>query len=138
MSLESQRRVTVHIDWPGLGDMGIWARRTGGNADSEETKFPPGGMEEEIALGGRQTVDNVTVARLYDRAVLPKRRLLLQARGNARVSVHDQVLDRNKDPLGSPAVWTGVLKAFTLPDADSTSNDPALVELELSSDGVTA
>jgi hypothetical protein len=137
MSLESQSAVSVRIDADGLGDLGVWSRRTGGNADSEETKFPPGGMADEISLGGRGTFDNITVAKLF-RDLIPYRRSLLNARGGARVTVSDQPLDRDKNPIGVPTVYVGTLKAVNFGDSDSTSNDPKLIELEITTDGIAA
>ncbi len=135
---EDSRLVTVWIDWPGLGDLGIFAKRGGGDADSEESKFPPGGGQKEIALGGRQTVDNVTADKLVTPAELPKRNALLDARGKARMVVSDVFIDEDDNPVETGMTWTGKYKKFTYPDADSTSNDPALLQLEMTAEDVTA
>jgi hypothetical protein len=55
--------VTVSVD---DRDLGIFDQKTGGEIDSEESKYNPGGMVGEISLGGRRTIGNVTVERYYD------------------------------------------------------------------------
>lgn len=140
MSLESRSRVTVNIDYPGLGGLGTFTTRTGGNADSEETKHAPGGMEGEEALGGRPTTENVTTSRRFkpDRDG-PLRNALFAARGaSARMTVVDQPLGPDGNAWGSPTVWTGVLKSFNMPDSDANSNDVAMFELEQSTDALVA
>lgn len=140
MSLENQRLVTVYVDWPGLGALGTFDKRSGGNAGSENTKYPPGGMEPEISLGGRQTTEDVTAARLYkrerDRALIGA---LLAARGVASMSISDQALDRSKNPYGDPVTFTGTLGEVQYPDADSESDDAALLTLVMNADaGIVA
>jgi hypothetical protein len=140
MSLESQTRVTVRIDAPGLGNLGVFTKKAGGQADSEESKYPQGGMEAEESFGGRQTHDNTTVMRAFKRGRdLPLRRALLEARGKGyNMVIAVQALDEDKNPVDTPTVYVGTYKSFTMPDADSTSNDPAEFTLEQTTTGITA
>jgi hypothetical protein len=135
MSLESLSRVTASVD--GIGPLGQFATRTGGNADSEEAKHSDGGGLPERALGGRPTTENVTITREFrpDRD-LPLRNRLLAARGRRHMVVTDQPLDADYNAIGSPTVWTGIVKSVNMPDSDSMSNDPAMVEIEMSTDAV--
>jgi hypothetical protein len=137
MAREDQRRVTVSVD--GVGSLGVFDSKTGGNADSEETKYRPGGMATEISLGGPQTMENVTVGRLFDLfrdlPVLPQ---LFAARGKASVTITDQPLDADGNAFGKPVVYHGKLKAVQMPDHDSNSNDAAKLELECSIAGTPA
>lgn len=143
MSLESQRLVTVNVEsgaWGTLGDLGTFEVRTGGNATSENTGYHPGGMGEFVQLGGQQTTEDVTVNRVLirerDRPLIGP---LLAARGRAKVTVGDSLLDKSKNPYGAPVVWTGILGDVTYPDADAESSDPARLILVINADGgVTA
>jgi hypothetical protein len=63
MSLEALSRVTASVD--GIGNLGVFATRTGGNADSEEASTPTAAACPS-ALGGRPTTENVTITRRYD------------------------------------------------------------------------
>ncbi len=131
MSRVDQWRNTVTVE--GFGDLGVFDTFEGGAADSEETKYKPGGMEPEITLGGSRTFDNVTLARLYqhDRDHHLSRQLMNKA-GEADVTIKRQPLDKegNADPALTPHVYKGTLKAVTPPTSDSTSSDPNTFEIE--------
>lgn len=135
MSREDQYNVTVTIE--GLTpnpNLGTFDKFAGGEVDSEESTYPPGGMAQRIALGGRQTVGNVTVGRLYDlsrdHSIAKK---LMSLCGKANMTVTKQPLTVDGVATGVPLVYTGKLKRCTPPDHDSESSSPAIIELEMSS-----
>lgn len=124
------------IDW---GGQNIWDTKTGGEVDSSATTYSPGGMEKEVALGGKQLTGNVTLTRLYrqerDHLRLQK---LMNAAGKASCKILQQPLDEdgNASPTLPPLVYTGKLKRVTPPDVDSTTQDtPALIEVEVTIEG---
>jgi hypothetical protein len=133
MSRQDQYNVTVTV---GGTDLGTFDKMSGGAMDSEESKYHPGGMAPQISLGGRTMVDNITVSRLYkldrDRQLIPA---LLAGVGKAEVTCNKQSLDINGHSFGSPITYTGILKRVGFPDVDSESNDAALFELEVTTDG---
>lgn len=117
--------------------LGVWDKRSGGEVDSEEYKYNPGGMVEPISLGGRRTVGNITVSRNY-RLVRDHQdisQLLINGVGRARMSVAAQPLDINGVPFGRSIVWAGTLKRCTLPEHDSEGSDAAMIELEITPEG---
>ena len=120
-------------------DLGIWDTFSGGELDSEETKYRPGGMESEISLGGRQTTGNVTIGRYLDRARdWPLIKWLSTQRGVGRVNIGLTPLAFDGARGGDPLVYTGTLKQTTIPDLDSTGNDATKVELEVTCVGNVA
>jgi len=129
MSRQDQYNVTVQID--GLGDLGTFDKFTGGEVDSDEQKYRPGGMANPISLGGAVTMGNVTVSRLYvlerDHAIMHQ---LLSLVGVAAITASKQPLDTNKVPYGRPLVYRGKIKQVTPPDHDSTSSDPGVYDIE--------
>ena len=131
MSRQDMYSVSVRIDWPGLGDLGVFDTFKGGEADSDEQKYRPGGMAPPVSLGGAVTMGNITIERLY---VLERDHViahsLYAATGVATVTVSKQPLDFNKVPYGRPLVYVGKLKKVNPPQHDSTSSDPGLLELE--------
>lgn len=133
MSTERNFLVTVTAD----GDpAGTFDSFEGGDGDSEETRYAPGGMGDEESLGGRQTRENFTVGRRYR----PERdatlfRRLDSRRGSAVITASRQALDRDKNPVGTPDVFRGVLKKVTGPKHDSMGNDVAKFTLEVAPDG---
>lgn len=119
---------------------GIWDKKTGGAIDSEETKYYPGDMQDPVSLGGRKTVENLTLSRLCrvqrDWQALPS---LIAAVGKAKVTVADQAKDIDGNASGIRAiVYNGTLKRVTPPDADSESSGAALIEIEVTIDGFPA
>lgn len=127
-------RVTVDGE-----DFGKWEKKTGGQGDSEETKVRLAGMGPQVSLGGSQTIENVTVTKLYDLDVdAPRLARLYSRRGKATVQVIQTPLDRDGHTYGPPVTWTGTLKAVTAPDVDAEGTDAAMVELEVAVDSVVA
>jgi len=126
-------RVTVFI--AGI-NFGVWDKKTGGQVDSEENSYKPGGMVPPVSLGGSKNVDNIVVSRLYrqERDHTAVQRLFGWC-GKATMSVHQQPLDMDAQPFGNPIVWRGTLKRVMPPDVDSESNDAAMLELEMTVDG---
>jgi hypothetical protein len=117
-------------------DLEVWDKISGGEVDSDESKYRPGGMAAEVSLGGSRTLGELTLSRAYDylrdHPLIP---WLISRVGAGRCIVGRQPLDVNGVPQGSPTTYTGTLKTVTLPDTDSMSNDAALIELAVTPDG---
>lgn len=122
----------------GIRNLGTWDQKEGGEIDSEENKYKPGGMAAEISLGGTKTLGNITFRRYYDWARDDPHMAWLIARvGSGRGSMGIQMLDVHGNPQGGLLNYGGTLKAVVPPDLDSTSNDPAMLECEFTIDTVT-
>jgi hypothetical protein len=55
---------------------------------------------------------------------------LIALAGRAIITVNKQPLDLNKVPYGRPLIYQGKVKTVTPPEHDSTSSDPAMLEIE--------
>jgi hypothetical protein len=126
-------QVTVKI---GDTKYGVWDKLSGGEVDSEEFKYKPGGMLPPVSLGGSKNVGNITISRLYrlgrDHT---KAQDLINAVGKAVVTVTKQPLDVDGNAYGVPIVWNGILKRVTFPEHDSESSSPGLIEIEVTPEG---
>jgi hypothetical protein len=123
-------RILVQI---GGNDWGTWDKKTGGELDSDEVKYYPGGMEAVQSLGGRITPANLVLQRLYDRKDDHDRiQSLFNAVGKQNVKVTQRPLTLNGDGYGKLVTWTGVLKRVLVPDVDSEATSAALIEIEVS------
>jgi hypothetical protein len=122
-------RLTLRVNHENYG---VWDKKTGGDADSNELKYNPGSMVPAISLGGHETPANVTLQRLYD-VIDDNNKLnkLLNGVGKHDATVTQQPLDFDGNPYGKAAVWHGTLKRVVIPDVDSESNTAALVEVEI-------
>jgi hypothetical protein len=130
---QDQYNVTVVIDGE---DLGTFDKFTGGEIDSEETTYKPGGMGARVSLGGSVNVGNVTISRLYDiEREQPIIHRLLARVGKGQMTVNKQPLDVDGNVYGRPLVYTGKLKQVNPPEVDSESSDAALLELEMTPAG---
>jgi hypothetical protein len=113
--------------------LGIWDKKTGGDLDSDEVKYYPGGMGDALSLGGRLVPNNVTLQRLYDlQDDHDNINYLLQAVGHGAVKVTQRPLQLNGQGYGKLVTWNGILKRVLIPDVDSEATSAALIEIEVS------
>lgn len=128
-------RVYATVDGKDLGLFETWS---GGDGDSDDTRYTEGGGNE-IPLGGKQTREPITVGRLFksdrDLAVYP---WLDSRRGKGDAVFTKQVVDDEENPVGSAIVRRGKLKKVTDPEADKGSSDASTFELEMSPNAVGA
>lgn len=121
----------VSVSVPGLGNLGIFDKRTGGDVDSDEQKYRPGAMGDPVSLGGAVTMSNVVLERNY---VLERDHVIIHAlmalAGVGDITASAQPLDTNKVPFGRPIVETGKIKQVAFPDHDSTSSNPGMLHIE--------
>lgn len=136
---EDTYRVTVQIAHPRTGVMlnyGVFDKMSGGEVDSDETRYYPGGMAPPISLGGRKTVSNVVVSRIYklgrDHDVYQQ---LVNSVGKSRGVVIKQPLDIDANVYGRPIVYNCTLKRVKAPDVDSETSGAGLLEMEFTVEG---
>ena len=134
-------RVNVSIEHPTNGNMidyAVFDKLTGGEVDSEEAVYRPGGMGARESLGGTVTYTNVIVSRFYrlerDHSVVGQMRACV---GKSNMIVSKQPLDIHGGTEGKPIVYRGTLKRLGLPEHDSMSNDAGLFELEMTVESIT-
>jgi hypothetical protein len=109
---------------------GIWDKKSGGGVDSEELIYYPGAMQPPISLGGRKTVAQVTLQRLYRlQRDHDKIQQLIDAVGRSVVEIQQHPMDIHGNIYGSPIVYNGTLKTLNLPDHDSEANAAAMIEV---------
>ena len=131
---KDQHRVTVTVDGRSLG---VWDVLTGGETDTDELTYKPGGMAPAISLGGIVTVGQLIVSRIYqlERDHLQVHWLLGRV-GKGNVVINKAVLDEDRNAFGQPLVTRGKLKRVTPPEVDSNSTDAATIEIEITPQGV--
>lgn len=118
---------------------GIWDAKSGGEIDSNELKYPPGGMQPPISLGGDKLVGNVVVSRIYDRVDDgSKLNELMAAAGRGRTTLTQRAMDPDGNEFGQSITYVGTLKRVSPPDTDSKSNDEARIECEITVEGYPA
>jgi hypothetical protein len=125
-----------HVGATKFTDTGIWDKRSGGELDSEETTYYPGGMADRISLGGRVTPGNNTLSRLFrgerDQDNLGK---FFAGVGRSAIRIVEQPMDIDGNAYGNPITWTGILKRVTPPPRDSEGTAAAMIEIEVTTTG---
>jgi len=131
-----QYDITVAVDGR---DLGTWDKLTGGEIDSDDTTYRPGGMAPRVSLGGAQSVGNVTVSVLYDlQAIHPLVHWLISRVGKGIVAIKKTPLDADGNAAGRPLTYSGRLKQVHPPEVDSEASDAGLLELEMTPSGTVA
>jgi hypothetical protein len=137
MSRQNQAVLTLTVDGR---DFGVWDKLDGGEIDSDETKYKPGGMGPAVSLGGAVEVGDLTVSRLYvlgrDTETI---HWLVSRVGKGQCVLGRMSLDTDGNVWGTPGlVYSGVLKTVTPPPVDSESSDAALIEAVIAPGGTVA
>lgn len=128
-SRQDQFAITLSV---GGNSWGFWDKKTGGELDSDEVKYYPGGTDQSVTLGGRLNPTNVVLQRLYDRTDdHPRIGNLLNAVGKQTCVVTQRPIDRDGNLVGGRIVWNGTLKRVHVPDVDSEATAAALLEVEI-------
>ena len=129
----AQRQALVRVS----GIERFWASKSGGEYSSDTTKVWDGGLLTPEVLAGPADISNITVSRPYrpnnDQAI---RRSLAKKVGRWRTTVSVQETDANLTPIGRPITYANALLVrCTAPDADASSGDTAVWELEFAVNG---
>jgi hypothetical protein len=131
--------INVQVAHPTTGNMinyGTWDKCDGGEVDSDQNQYYPGGMAPPVSLGGKKTTGNVTCSRLYrigrDHTVIGQ---LLASAGSSKMIVSKTPLTLDGAVGGSPIVYSGTLKRCTPPPVDSEGTGAAIIELEMTPEG---
>lgn len=131
---KQHRRITVVVNGESWG---TYETRTGGEGTATVTKRRGGGMGAERSWGGLPTTSDVVVGRPFDIELeLARHQRARRERwiGKVRVVVTDQYLDENGNDFGDPDVFRGRLQGITPTEADSTSSEPGMSTLTISTE----
>jgi hypothetical protein len=137
---EDMADIKVSIDGtPYPSDASSWYSVEGGNLEADDAKVRPGGMGNEVSLGGPTSRDDITVSIPLTDVVIGWHKTLEQkVIQDAPVNVKYTFLNRLKQPYGPTSTYTGTLKSAFLPDMDTGSGDAAMYQIIVSCDEVQA
>lgn len=149
MTLSLDRRVTVVVGTRGADgniasnsanyiNLGTFDKWSGGDVDSEDTRYRAGGRATEEVLGGTRTATDIVVSRLFRLAVdFANLNTLFDHVGklDADITVgymkagNDVAFDGVGTNIHGNTIYKGKLKTVKQPEHDSMSSDVALIEL---------
>ena len=130
---KDQYAVSVSVDGTSLG---LFDQMTGGDVDTTELVYHPGGMLPTVALGGLVSVAAVVLIRLFDDVRdLPILPWLVSRVGKGNVVITKQPLDVDGNAYGKALRYQGKLKRCKPPEVDSNTTAEATIELEVTPTG---
>lgn len=130
MATEMQFLYTVVVDGQTIG---VFDTMDGGDVIADEVKHRPGGMGSEVSYVALASPSAVTCTRVYERERDHELlRTLTPKAGRVLGSVTEQPLDDDGNTWGKPTVYSGRFLGVKRGNADSTSNDPRMLELDFS------
>lgn len=111
----------------------VFDKMSGGDVTAAGKKYrPANGTQDEVNLGGAQTVNNITVSRLYQSDIDAWVHWLISQTGRGEALVNKQPLDVNGAAFGSALRYKGMIEAVKPPATDSESDNEAVIEIEIS------
>lgn len=121
----------------GGNDLGTFDEKDGGDIDSDETVFRPGGMKELYSLGGPRTVTNLTLRRNYRlHRDHPLSEYLIKSVGKYNAKLTGQPLDHAGSPFGDPFIYVAKVKRVQFPTHNSNAADASMLEIEFTANGM--
>ena len=124
----------IHVSVNGSGlDKNVWTSMDGGDMSATDTKTRPGGMGDEVSLGGPRTRSDCTITRQYTNDVLhPVFVTLERLCGNASMSVSWTPLDGDTNPNGDTHGISGILKEVMRTKLDANASEAVFLTLVMS------
>lgn len=131
----------VHRAVPGRDDadfdLGEMRTRTGGAKTNEATKIRPGGMADPEAFPGTSDFEDVEVTRLLrlgkDSGLVQK---VMDWDGERFDVTHQPTDAKGRTGFHRPIVYTGLANSVAGSEYDADSNDPGVLTLGITIDGV--
>ena len=121
--------ISVTVDGQQLG---IFDKKTGGDVQAKGNKHRPGGMGPERSYVSLPVYSDLKVNRVYERTRDHELvRTLIGKAGIVNASISEQPLDANGVVFGAPLIYTGRFLGVNQGDADSTSENPRMFELDI-------
>lgn len=125
-----QYLVTLTVD--GIGDIGIFDTRKGGDNSIKVTMHRPGGMVPQKSFVTLPDYSTVTVSRVYERVRDHELvRALRTVAGKAFGTVTEQPLDTDGNAWGTPVTWRGRIGNIKPGDVDSNSTSVRMFDVDL-------
>lgn len=107
-------------------------QKSGGSKDSEETRNRGGGGLPERSLGGKPTMENITVTVAMQEITHETYRRLRALVGAAAATVTETPLDANGVAFGADQlIGSGTLKRVGGRETDANGSDAATFEVEI-------
>lgn len=113
---EDQAQITLSLGNPLVAVGGTWKTWSGGNLSAETAKTRPGGMGNEVDIGGPASREDVTLTTQLTDAMVGEVSGLEDGIGKVRAKAAIAFLNANGDATGDTFAVQGTLKDVQIPD----------------------
>jgi hypothetical protein len=121
--------VTLYVD--GIGHLGSWQTRKGGETTVNPATFREGGMGPLRTIAALPTYTDLTLTRVYTKADVETCADLIQQSGRVQCSVTEQPLDEEGNAFGAPRVYRGRVTSVKPGDYDANSDVARMWEIDV-------
>jgi len=136
MPLLRSDQALINVEIAGITlDKEPWSELTGFDNTPESTPAFPGGMKPMSELGGFAKPTLGTVSRPWSESLIRPYKEMWTKAGNAPVTVTWRALNANKEPIGEPIVYTGVLGTPTRPGYKAGTSEEAKLQITVMPNG---
>jgi len=125
--------IKVRLNNVPMGDQ--WATFEGGALEADDQKTRPGGMENQVAIGGPASRSDVTVTTQFTDAIAGIAKTFENSVGTGALSITVSYLNMSGKPDQS-FTQTGIVKSVQIPNVDVNAGDVAFLTVIGSMDQV--
>jgi hypothetical protein len=119
-------------------DLQSWDTFDGGDVDPQMEEFIPGGMGDQVAMGGFQKRQPITLTRAWDTTLIGAYIQLDAASGVAPFTLALSTLATDKTTVAAKTTYTGVLGKVTQPARKNDDSKAGMLTVVLSCNGQIA
>ena len=120
--------ISVKLDGVAIGPNPGWATYEGGEREADDQKTRPGGMADQVAIGGPTSRNDVTVTTQFTDAVAAIAKQIEKRSGRGTFEVSVTYLNMNGDPVAAHSfIRTGIVKSVSIPNIDVNTGDVAFL-----------
>lgn len=132
-----QAQINVEVAGVTL-DTESWSSLEGGDNTPETAQVFPGGQKPVVALGGFAKPTPLTVMRPWSEALIKPYKELWSRAGQAAATVTYRNQNANREPIGEPVTYTGVLGTVTRPGYKAGTSEEAKLQITVDLNGELA
>jgi hypothetical protein len=118
--------IKVRLGKPGIQMGDQWATYEGGALEADDQKTRPGGMANQVAIGGPASRTDVTVTTQFTDTVAGIAKQFEDAVGTGELSISVAYLKMDGKPERT-FTRTGIVKSVSIPDVDVNAGDVAFL-----------
>jgi hypothetical protein len=116
----------IRVSLDGVPQGGMWATYEGGALEADDQKTRPGGMTNQVAIGGPTSRNDVTVTTQFTDAIAAIAKNFENRSGRGTIDIAVTYMDMGGTPRHN-FTRSGIVKSVQIPDVDVNTGDVAFL-----------